>query len=234
MTMGWLDANAKGSALGRGILMAGRWATPEEAPKKQPRAPHERTLPFDLPSWALNPLTARAFNAAFYWAHVHKKDERIVLPEPFFYPLDKILHWNRAYGSRGFTQYQCVLPRAAGIEAVRTLLERLTDFGCASPLCVIKDCGPEGRGTLSFPLEGTTVAVDIAVSPEIERIVAALNEIVIAARGRVYLTKDRFTRADHFRAMEPRLDAFFALRDKFDPKRRLRSAQSVRLFGDRA
>jgi hypothetical protein len=33
---------------------------------------------------------------------------------------------------------------------------------------------------------------------------------------------------------ERRLPAFFALRDKWDPTRKLRSAQSVRLFGDKA
>ena len=99
-------------------------------------------------------------------------------------------------------------------------------------MCVIKDCGPEGKGVLSFPLEGTSVAVDMAVSPQIQRIIDRLNEFVIATKGRIYLTKDRFTRPEHFRAMEPRLDAFLALREKWDPKRRLRSAQSKRLFGD--
>jgi decaprenylphospho-beta-D-ribofuranose 2-oxidase len=110
---------------------------------------------------------------------------------------------------------------------------RLAALGCASPLCVIKDCGPEGKGTLSFPLEGTSIAVDIAVSADIQRYVDALNEFVIAAKGRIYLSKDRFTRPEHFRAMEPRLDTFLAARDKWDPERRLRSAQSRRLFGDR-
>jgi len=61
-----------------------------------------------------------------------------------------------------------------------------------------------------------------------------LNEFVIAAQGRIYLTKDRFTSAPHFRAMEPRLPRFLELREKWDPQRRLRSAQSVRLFGDSA
>ena len=114
------------------------------------------------------------------------------------------------------------------------LLTRLARFGCASPLCVIKDCGPQGRGTLSFPLEGTSIAVDMAITSDIQRVVDGLNEFVIAAKGRIYLTKDRFTRAEHFRAMEPRLPAFEAARDKWDPGRRLRSAQSRRLFGDRA
>jgi decaprenylphospho-beta-D-ribofuranose 2-oxidase len=126
-----------------------------------------------------------------------------------------------------------VLPRAAGPEAVREFMQRLSALGCASPLCVIKDCGPEGKGTLSFPLEGTSIAVDIAVSADIQRYVDALNEFVIAAKGRIYLSKDRFTRPEHFRTMEPRLPAFLAARDKWDPGRRLRSAQSRRLFGDR-
>ena len=76
--------------------------------------------------------------------------------------------------------------------------------------------------------------LDTRSPPDLQRIIDSLNEFVIAAKGRIYLTKDRFTRADHFRAMEPRLPAFLALRDKFDPKRHLRSAQSARLFGDKA
>jgi FAD/FMN-containing dehydrogenase len=155
-------------------------------------------------------------------------------PDAFFYPLDAILDWNRAYGPRGFTQYQCVLPRAAGARAVRELMHLLTKLGGASPLCVIKDCGPQGKGVLSFPLEGTSIAVDMAVSPDLQRIVDHLNSFVLEVGGRIYLTKDRFTRREHFRGMEPRLSAFLGLREKWDPNQRLRSAQSVRLFGDAA
>ncbi len=234
MTMGWIDCLHRGRSMGRGILMAGRWATPDEARTMPPPEPATWTFPMELPNWALNPLTAKAFNAAYYWHHARKHMHAVLAPDPFFYPLDAILHWNRAYGSRGFTQYQCVLPRAAGAAAVRELMERLTKLGAASPLCVIKDCGEEGKGLLSFPMAGTSIAIDIPVSPDIQRIVDSLNELVIAAGGRIYLTKDRFTRADHFRAMEPRLPAFQAAREKWDPHRRLRSAQSVRLFGDRA
>jgi decaprenylphospho-beta-D-ribofuranose 2-oxidase len=136
------------------------------------------------------------------------------------------------YGARGFTQYQCVIPRAAGAPAVREFMQLLTQLGGASPLCVIKDCGPEGKGVLSFPLEGTSVAVDMAISADTQSIVDKLNEFVIACRGRIYLTKDLFTRPADYRAMDPRVPAFLALREKWDPKRRLRSAQSVRIFGD--
>jgi FAD/FMN-containing dehydrogenase len=234
LTMGWIDCLTRGRSMGRGILMAGRWATVEEAGAAPSRAARDKTLPFDFPNWAINPLTVKAFNAAYYGKHFRRRFQRIVPPDPFFYPLDSILEWNRVYGSRGFTQYQCVIPRAAGAPAVREFMDRLTKLGAASPLCVIKDCGPQGKGLLSFPLEGTSIAVDMAVSADLQRTVDALNELVIATGGRIYLTKDGFTRPEHFRAMEPRLPRFFEAREKWDPHRRLRSAQSVRLFGDRA
>ena len=234
MTMGWIDCLNRGRSMGRGILMAGRWATLDESGPKPSRASRDKVLPVDLPNWAINSLTVKAFNTAFYWTHFRRHAKRFVAPDPFFYPLDAILQWNRVYGSRGFTQYQCVIPRAAGAPAVREFMALLTKLGGASPLCVIKDCGPEGKGLLSFPLEGTSIAIDMAVSSGIQRIIDSLNEFVIATGGRMYLTKDQFTRPEHFRAMEPRLPAFLAAREKWDPQRRLRSAQSVRLFGDRA
>jgi decaprenylphospho-beta-D-ribofuranose 2-oxidase len=234
MSMGWIDCLHRGRSMGRGILMAGRWATPEEAPPDPSPPPSQHRVPFDLPNWALNSLTAGIFNSAYYWRHFRRQSRSIVAPDPFFYPLDAVLHWNRVYGSRGFTQYQCVVPSSAGAPAVREFMALLTKLGGASPLCVIKDCGAQGRGLLSFPLAGTSIAVDMAVSSETQRVVDRLNEFVIATGGRIYLTKDRFTRAEHFRAMEPRLDAFLEAREKWDPRRRLRSAQSVRLFGDHA
>ncbi len=217
MTMGWLDCLHRGSSMGRGILMAGRWATPEEAKAKPPREAGKWTFPFELPNWALNPVTASAFNTAYYWRHVRRRKRGLISPEAFFYPLDAILHWNRKYGPRGFTQYQCVIPRAAGEPAVREFMERLTKLGAASPLCVIKDCGDEGKGLLSFPLAGTSIAIDMPVSADIQRIVDSLNEFVIATGGRIYLTKDRVTRPEHFRAMEPRLPSFLAARENRTP-----------------
>ena len=158
--------------------------------------------------------------------------QHIVHPEHFFYPLDALLEWNRLYGPRGFTQYQCVLPEAAGPAAVRRLLDLLTRLGAASFLCVIKDCGDQGEGLLSFPLRGTSIALDLPVRDNTQSVVDTLNEFVISTGGRIYLAKDAFTRAEHFRAMEPRLDAFTAVRRAWDPTGRLRSAQSVRLLGD--
>jgi len=232
MTVGWIDLAATGKSRGRGLLNKGRWALPTEAPAHPPPLKKEKRLPIDLPNFALNPLTVRAFNMAYYWKQLKKKSVGVVSWEPFFYPLDAILDWNRGYGKRGFVQYQCVLPRASGVQGMQSLVERLAKLGGISPVTVIKDCGAQGQGVLSFPMEGMSLAVDMPVNAEIQSLTDRLNELVIELGGRIYLTKDRFTRPEHFAAMDRRLPAFFELRQKWDPNRRLRSAQSVRLFGD--
>lgn len=239
-TMGWVDCLSRGRAMGRGILMCGRWADPDEAPAELPGELRKITVPFMLPGWAINPYSVRAFNELYYRAHPRQPRTGIVHPDKFFYPLDAIHSWNRVYGTRGFTQYQCVLPEGdpegrtgpASRNALRELMELLTASGAASPLCVIKNCGDEGTGMLSFPRRGISVAADFPVTSATPALVDALNELVISHGGRIYLTKDTFTRGDHFRAMEPRLPAWQEVRRRWDPDGRLRSHQSVRLFGE--
>jgi FAD/FMN-containing dehydrogenase len=93
---------------------------------------------------------------------------------------------------------------------------------------------PEGKGMLSFPRPGISIALDLAVHPGTQSIVDRLNEAVIDEGGRIYLAKDSFTRAEHFRAMEPRLEKWTQVRRRWDPALRIRSAQSVRVLGDPA
>jgi FAD/FMN-containing dehydrogenase len=231
MTLGWIDCLSAGDALGRGILYRGRWAESAEAPPGFPRLRRPVPVPLMMPANLLQPIAVRAFNAANFRWHGSRVRRRIVHPASFFYPLDTFGEWYRLYGRRGFTQHQCVLPDSAGPQAVRRFLELVARSGGASFLCVIKDCGAEGEGMLSFPRPGISIALDIPMRPQTQSLIDRLNEFVIAEGGRVYLAKDALTRADHFRTMEPRLDAFLRVRRKWDPAGRIRSAQSVRLFG---
>jgi len=84
---------------------------------------------------------------------------------------------------------------------------------------------------LSFPMPGISLALDIPMRDTTQSLIDSMNELVIKAGGRIYLAKDALTRPEHFRAMESRIDAFLAVRQRWDPDRRIRSAQSVRLFG---
>ncbi|MBL8768731.1 MAG: FAD-binding oxidoreductase [Planctomycetes bacterium] len=231
-TVGWIDCLKRGAAMGRGVLIRGRFAEASRAPRALPPVLSRIRMPFDAPNVLLRDATMRVLNAAYYATRGLRSASGIEHPEKFFYPLDALLDWNRLYGRRGFTQYQCVVPRAAGPDGVARMLRVLTERGGSSFLCVIKDCGAQGVGTLSFPMSGISIAADLPVRPETQALIDALNETLIELGGRIYLAKDRFTRAEHFRAMEPRLARFLAERARWDRERRIRSALSVRLMGD--
>lgn len=236
-TVSWVDALSRGKHMGRGVIIKGRWAAADEAPERLPaRSPSGLLfVPFNLPGWVLGRASVRAFDEVYYQLHRWRTGRTVVHPDGFFYPLDGIRDWNRLYGARGFIQHQSVLPVDDGDDVIARYFDTLTRHGGASFLTVIKDCGAEGRGMLSFPRPGLSVALDLPMrGAATQSLVDALNRHVLDAGGRIYLAKDALTRREDFAAMEPRLAAFDAVRRKWDPERRLRSALSVRLLGDAA
>jgi FAD/FMN-containing dehydrogenase len=227
----WVDTTSRGSALGRGYVTSGRYAEPGEAPYSPPELRERLSVPFDLPSGLIAPWSVRPFNFLFFHAHRGGAADHVIHPQPFFYPLDGVRHWNRLYGRRGMVQYQCVIPAHADPAIFRRLLEVVSRMGGASPVSVIKDCGAEGRGTISFPMPGMSLALDLPYrAGHTAALVDALNELVLAAGGRIYLTKDALTRREHFAAMEPRLARWNEVRRKWDPERRITSALAQRLL----
>lgn len=235
MTACWIDTLATGKHFGRGVLMRGRWATAAEAPKRLPRAGFQPTVPVWAPPGVLNDASMKAFNFAYYWKQIRPTVTGIVTPQSWFVPLDAIGDWYKLYGHRGFTQHQAVIPAEAGRDKVRQFCELLARRGGTGFLCVIKDCGSEGDGLLSFPRPGTSIALDLPCTPDLQDLIDELNRFVLKVGGRIYLTKDGFTRPEHFQEMEAdRLRRFQDVRDLWDPERRIRSSLSVRLLGDPA
>jgi decaprenylphospho-beta-D-ribofuranose 2-oxidase len=229
-TAAWLDCLAGGAARGRGVLLCGRWATPEEAPQAPPKPRPKIAVPFPAPEMLLNRLTVGLFNRLYYLAQ--RPGRKLVSPESFFFPLDVVHRWSLLYGRRGMTQHQCVLP-GAGAGEVGRFLELVAAAGGAPFLAVLKDFGAEGAGLLSFPRPGLTLALDFAVGPGTRSMVEALNREVIAGGGRIYLAKDAFTAPAELAAMEgERLGAFRSARRRWDPDRRMRSRLWERLDGD--
>ena len=58
-------------------------------------------FPFELPEIALNRYSVGLFNTLYYGKQ--REEDRKRKPwdyEPFFYPLDKVLKWNRMYGKK--------------------------------------------------------------------------------------------------------------------------------------
>jgi L-gulonolactone oxidase len=169
-------------------------------------------MPVDAPGLALNQLSIRAFNSIFHDLKTMKAGPYRTHYEPFLYPLDAIANWNRLYGAQGFYQYQCVLPPATAREATVELLKVIAASGQGSFLAVLKDLGPIAPvGLLSFPREGTTLALDFQNQGEKTlRLMSDLDRIVAAAGGRLYPAKDGRIPAEMFRAGFPNFQHFRA------------------------
>ena len=232
-TVAWIDCLAGRAARGRSILYRGEHAGAGELPAGlaadplRPRRKRVLRVPFDLPSFTLNGLSVRAFNALYYGAA--RPGTGFVDYETFFYPLDAVLEWNRIYGTPGFVQYQCVLPKAESAKGLDRLLGAIAASGQGSFLAVLKLFGAGSGGPLSFPMEGYTLALDFRASPGTFSLLRALDRIVAEHGGRLYLAKDACMGAGMLRRGYPGLDGFRALRARHDPDRRFRSLLSDRL-----
>ncbi|WP_372847160.1 FAD-binding protein [Pontiella sp.] len=213
-SVAWIDCLAKGDSMGRSIMMRGEHATEAElVDAKQKAAPlvPKRGLsmgvPINFPNFALNPLTMKAFNFAYYNKCRPGTHRHIVDYNSFFYPLDAIDDWNRIYGKRGFTQYQFVIPLEAGREGMRKVLTRITESGLGSFLAVLKLFG-EQESFMSFPMAGYTLALDFPISHKAMELFKELDAMVADYGGRLYLAKDSRMDAAMFEKTYPNASEF--------------------------
>ena len=216
-----LDVMASGADLGRGVLVVGDHAKLSDLPEKlrgEPllvSPPPKITIPMDLPEFSLNPLSIRLVNAVIQ--RIQAAATPIGHYEAFFYPLDKIAEWNRGYGRRGFTQYQFVIPFENGEAQMRKILTAILSSGQLPFLNVLKRMGRESGGTLSFPQEGYTFAIDFPVREGTKALTQKLDAMVLDAGGRIYLGKDSYIDGETFRRMYPAVGKWLQVKRKWDP-----------------
>lgn len=198
-TVSWIDCVARGKNASRGIFMAGDHSEIAESS----HASREKTIqfPFDLPGIALNRSTVGLFNTLYFHKQMRKQVSKLVDYEPFFYPLDAVSHWNRMYGKQGLLQFQCVVPHANGLDALREILKTIADSGLASFLAVLKICGDVASpGMMSFPKPGITLALDFPIRGERTfALVDRLGKMTDEAGGRLYPAKDARMTGNQFR-----------------------------------
>ena len=224
-TVAWIDCLSKGSSFGRSVFFKGEHKLSQGKISYNPK--YILRIPFFFPSWILNYFSIKLFNYFYFYSNKFftKKE---VDGDSFFYPLDKISHWNKIYGKNGFIQYQFLVPKKGSLEAIREVLEKVTHSKEASFLSVLKLFKKGNKGLLSFPDEGFTLAMDFQVNEKTFRLLSELDKIVMKHSGKVYLAKDSRLSKDSFSLMNYDTDGLRNILNKYNIKN-FHSEQSERL-----
>jgi L-gulonolactone oxidase len=210
-TVSWIDCFANGG-IGRGLFSRARHAVAGKLAVMRPA----KTLivPAEAPEFVLGNRVMRTFNALYYGAGRRKSGQapavRLESYLPFFYPLDAVQRWNLLYGKRGMFQYQSVISTEYAAAATAEMLRQISAAGEGSFLAVLKTFGArKSPGLLSFPREGTTLALDFPNrGASTLALLARLDDIVREAGGRLYPAKDGRIPGDMFHHGYPGLNAF--------------------------
>ncbi len=222
-TVSWIDCLSSNPA--RGPFMR---ANPSDHDSGSATGGRQWSMPFVPPVSLVNRLSLRPFNAAYFRIKKARAGRGLTHYEPFFYPLDGLLNWNRMYGPNGFYQYQAVLPRAGGADAISSMLTEISRSGEGSFLAVLKTFADRpAPGMLSFAMPGVTLALDLPNrGSRTLRLFDRLDAIVREAEGRLYPAKDARMPRDLFETGYPGLADFLPYRDPG-----ISAAMSRRLMG---
>lgn len=232
----WFDAISPEPKLGRAAISRGSLATLDELKELAPKlakdplkfsAPQLITVPDIFPNFTMNKLTMQAVGQA-WWLKSGEYRGQVQNLTQFYQPLDLIGEWNRGYGSRGFLQYQFVVPREATSE-LKSIVRSIQASGHYSALNVFKLFGEGNRAPLSFPMPGWNICVDFPIKPGLGHFLDELDKRVLDFGGRLYLAKESRTSAEKFHQMYPQMQSWLNTRNEIDPTGVFASDMSRRL-----
>ena len=187
------------------------------------------SVPSFFPNRVLNKYTVKAFNEIWFRKTPTIKKDCLNSLGNFFHPLDGINNWNKLYGSKGFIQYQFVVPDNES-RVVSQVLDIIRKVGVPSFLTVLKRFGPENNAFLSFPMRGWTLAIDIPVSlHNLNETLLKIDKKVSNAGGRIYLAKDSKQTKEMFENTYNRLGEWKDIKRRMDPNNIFCSDLSKRL-----
>jgi FAD/FMN-containing dehydrogenase len=212
-TVSWVDCVSTGKNFARGVFMVGEHSK-EPGPLTQSPEP-KLALPLDLPGFLLNSSTVSLFNTAFFHKQMKPHVKTLQDYEPFFYPLDKVLHWNRGYGKNGLVQFQYAIPWEHAKEGTIAILHEIAKSGLASFLAVLKAFGEiQSAGMMSFPVPGIMFALDFPIKDGITfPLMQRLGDMTKEFGGRLYSAKDAAMTPEQFQTFYPQWREFARFRD---------------------
>ena len=247
--VGWIDAFAKGDALGRGDAHKANYLPPGADPNPQESLSldHQNladTLFGLFPKSAMwmfmrpfmNNLGTSLVNTAKYYAgRMGSGKQYRQTHAAFHFLLDYVPQWKRSYGTGGLIQYQPFIPKENAREAFAEILRTCQKHGLPNYLTVFKRHRPDDF-LMTHGLDGYSLAMDFLITDGRRAGIAALarelDEIVLAANGRFYFAKDSTLRPEVVQAYlgEEAISQFMALKQRCDPDSILQTDLWRRLF----
>ncbi len=230
-SVAWVDSLDKKN---RGILTCGEHALTKELNHEKSNlliydAKSIANTPSVFPNGLLNRFTVKAFNELWFRKSSSSKGQSIQSISQFFHPLDGINNWNNIYGSKGFYQYQFVVPDY-GIKFIEKTLKTLKENSANSFLTVLKRFGKPNNSFLSFPEPGWTLALDLPASnKKLLRVLNTLDDELAALGGKIYLAKDLRQSSEMFKRTYPSYNKWRKIKSEMDPKNIFQSDLSRRL-----
>lgn len=247
--VGWIDAFAKGRSLGRGQIHKANYLPPgaDLYPQQSLRLKNQHlpdTMFGVIPRsvmWRFmrpfsNNLGWRFVNLGKYFtSRLGSGSEFLQSHVAFHFLLDYVPDWKKAYGPGGLIQYQSFIPAENALDAFSEMLALGRRRGLPNYLSVFKRHRPDDF-LISHGLDGYSMAMDFKVTsrnrPDLVKLAAEMDQIVLSAGGRFYLAKDSTLRPEVVSAYlgEQTIAEFKALKAGCDPDGLLQTNLWRRLF----
>ena len=211
-TVSWVDIGLNSDF--RGVFHSGNHNLDRLHSKKNKNI--KLTFPATPPVSLVNNISLNILNN-FYYAINKNSNKKLQSYKSFFFPLDVINKWNKAYGRKGFYQYQFLIPIEDSLKGIKKIIKTIKSYDQRPCLGVLKTFGSiESKGLISFPQKGITLALDFQNKGiKTLNMFNQLDEIVFDYGGRLYPAKDSRMSKESFQKSFENFDNFSEF---IDPK----------------
>jgi decaprenylphospho-beta-D-ribofuranose 2-oxidase len=229
----WHDFMSRGTAFGRGFLITGSFSTenqfasePPHPLRKQSRLTAESRSKLSLPFF--NCATTRVFNAIYRAMLQRQPAAKLISLYEFLFPVHNKEIYFRLFGTRGFQEYQMIVPAESFYSLLRDLQRHLEQ----NPLAITLASAKLFRGRrelLRFTGDGICLALDFPRGPSGLAFAGFLDQLMRSYGGWPNIIKDsRLTPV----LVSETYPGYHDFRDglrQFDPRRLYGSELSQRL-----
>lgn len=176
----------------------------------------------------MSTIAARGLNREFRRRQKRTLQGQAISLQDALFPAHKTQLYFQLFGAGGFCEYQAILPD----DAIEDYVESVRTYVRGQPLPITLSSAKAFAGTrelLRFTGTGVCLALDVPASAAADRLMAFLDERVMALGGLPNIIKDSRLPRTVIDACYPEADRFRNTLHSFDPKRLFRSVLSERL-----